>query len=88
MIRPLELDDTDLDGIRHTTTRTPSMTTPRADRTFVVIVSDESDISTGGFCGRVEHIETGRRKRFLSSRELFDFVAEVLVERETESDED
>jgi hypothetical protein len=52
-----------------------------ARRAFLVMVSDESDPDSGGFCGRVEHIESGRRRRFVSHEELNEFVAEILMEQ-------
>jgi hypothetical protein len=54
------------------------------------MLSDECDPEAGSLLGRIEHIESGRRSRFLSGEDLKSFVAEVLREevpdRGSESD--
>jgi hypothetical protein len=52
-------------------------------RSFVVQFGDATTPSAGVFVGRIEHIESGRSRRFTGFDELAAFVAEVL-----EGDED
>jgi hypothetical protein len=48
-------------------------------RSFVVQFSDDTAPPSGRFLGRVEHIESGRSRRFASLEELVAFVSEVLA---------
>ena len=56
----------------------------RPARSFVVLFSDATTPSAGVFTGRIEHIESGRSRRFGSLDELVGFVGHVL---ETEEDD-
>jgi hypothetical protein len=48
-------------------------------RSFVVQFSDDTAPPSARFLGRVEHIESGRSRRFASLDELVAFVSEVLA---------
>jgi hypothetical protein len=84
-----ELDDstrrilhTDDDEIRKMESRIgPMMAALPARRTFLVMVSDETDSEASLISGRVEHIESGRRVWFSSRDELSSFVDEVLKDQ-------
>jgi hypothetical protein len=47
---------------------------------FVIQLRTETDLQTGRFEGRVEHITSTRATRFHSLDELVSFIAEVLAE--------
>jgi hypothetical protein len=47
---------------------------------FVIQFQPETDISSGRFEGRVEHVASTRAMRFHSLEELLDFIADVLSE--------
>ena len=51
-----------------------------AGRAFVVWLSDDAEPSTELLCGRVEHLQSGRREHFASQAEFNQFVYEVLLE--------
>jgi len=50
------------------------------DRSFVLYLSAESDAALDRIIGRVEHIDSGRRARIGSRKELWEFIARVLRE--------
>jgi hypothetical protein len=56
---------------------TPS-TLPYA-RAFVVQFSAETDARRGTVTGRIEHLQTGRRSRFVSTDELLAWVMAMLA---------
>jgi len=56
------------------------MTHLPAKRTFLIRLSDEADPENGLYCGRVEHIQSGQTKRFLSERSLRKFLITILLE--------
>ncbi len=58
-----------------------------AGRAFVVWFSDDAEPSTECLCGRVEHLQSGRRAHFASQVELNRFVFGILLEEETNTDE-
>ena len=47
-------------------------------RSFVVQLTADMVPASGGFRGRVEHIESGRSRRFASLEDLGAFLTEVL----------
>jgi len=47
---------------------------------FVIQFRPETDIETGRFVGKIEHVATYKAKRFHSLEELLEFIAGVLVE--------
>jgi len=47
---------------------------------FVIQLRPETDIETGRFEGRVEHISSTRARRFHSLDELLEFIAGILIE--------
>jgi len=49
-------------------------------KAFVVQFSRETNPRTGGFSGRVEHMSSGRRARFASSREMLAVLGKLLRE--------
>ena len=52
---------------------------------FVIQFRPETDIETGRFDGKAEHVASFKATRFHSLDELFDFIASVLTEiRSTE----
>ena len=51
-------------------------------RSFVVQFGGAAAPSAGTFVGRIEHIASGRSRRFGSLEELSAFVAEVLASAE------
>jgi hypothetical protein len=51
-------------------------------KAFVLQFSRESRTQTGIFSGRVEHMSSGRRARFVSAEELVAFLAKTLDEVE------
>ena len=55
----------------------PSLPVSKA---FVVQFSRETRARTGPFAGRVEHISSGRRARFASTRELVALLRKMLAE--------
>ena len=52
------------------------------------MVTDECDPEAGRLLGRIEHIESGRRSRFLSGEDLKSFVIEVLREEASDRGSD
>lgn len=54
-------------------------------KAFVVQFTAESDTHTGLFCGRVEHLNSGRRARFGSRQELLAALVCLLDEIEAPS---
>ena len=58
-----------------------------SDRAFVLRLDGEADPAQPRLCGRIEHLESGRRARIASAAELQEFVFRVLAEegRTTES---
>ena len=55
-------------------------TTLPANRAFLIWLTDEADPSDDRLCGRVEHVQSGRRHKFESHLELRDFVMSILEE--------
>jgi hypothetical protein len=51
-------------------------------RVFVIQFSAEADPGRDRFIGRLEHVESGRSARFVSSQEMKEFIARVLREEE------
>ena len=49
-------------------------------KAFVVQFSRETSARTGTFSGRVEHMNSGRRARFASTRELLAVLRKLLDE--------
>ena len=47
-------------------------------RTFLLRLSSTAAPQAGIYCGRIEHIPTGRTARFDSLRKLDDFVQDIL----------
>ena len=54
------------------------------DRVFLIRLSSSADPSTDDYCGRIEHVRTGRVMRFLSIGDTEKFIAEILAEIEGE----
>ena len=52
---------------------------PTSSRSFVVQFAEATAPSAGVFVGRIEHIDSGRSRRFASLDEMTAFVAEVLA---------
>jgi hypothetical protein len=52
------------------------------ERVFLIRLSCSADPSTDDYCGRIEHVQTGRVTRFSSLRETEKFIAEMLAEIE------
>jgi hypothetical protein len=48
-------------------------------KAFVVQFSRETRAQTGPFVGRIEHISSGRRARFASTRELVTLLRTMLA---------
>ena len=48
-------------------------------RTFLLRLSSTAAPQAGIYCGRIEHIPTGRTARFDSLRKLDDFVQDILA---------
>ena len=55
-------------------------------RAFLVQYSSDADPGRGRHCGRIEHVESGRSRRFECQQEIEKFVAAVLREESDESD--
>jgi len=53
-----------------------------ARRAFVVQLDGSSEIADGQFAGRVEHVLSGQRRRFVSLDELTAFISEAVRESE------
>lgn len=51
------------------------------DRAFLVQYSRDADPQAGRFCGRIEHVESGRSQRFGSHREFEKFLTALLSEQ-------
>ena len=51
-------------------------------RAFLVHLSSDADPARDFFCGRVEHVKSGRRARFNGAEELHFFLTQVLEEEE------
>lgn len=49
-------------------------------KAFVVQFSRETSSSTGAFSGRIEHLSSGRRARFASTKELLATLGKMLDE--------
>lgn len=49
-----------------------------AQRAFVVQFYDDADVTHGAFCGRVEHVTSGRILRFHNWQELQTFIAQLM----------
>ena len=47
---------------------------------FVIQFQPETDIESGRFTGRIEHIPSSRAIRFQSLEQVLAFIAEVLTE--------
>ena len=47
-------------------------------RAFVVQFRAEATLESGGFMGRVEHVQSGQATKFASSEELVAFFAHIL----------
>ena len=47
-------------------------------RAFVVQFYDDADISHGTFCGRIEHVTSGKTLRFHSWQELQTFMTQLM----------
>jgi hypothetical protein len=47
---------------------------------FVIQFNDETDLTTGKYQGRVEHVESCRALHFYSMDELLSFLDQVLKE--------
>ena len=60
------------------TDRSQGTLSPRA--AFVVQFLPWSDPRSGVIGGRVEHVASGRSRRFASLKELLDFLADALTE--------
>ena len=52
------------------------------DRVFLIRLSSSAEPSTGNYCGRIEHVQTGRVSRFSSLGESDKFITETLAEVE------
>jgi len=48
------------------------------DRTFVVQFQEETDVEQRQLLGRVEHVMSGKNRRFQSLEELLEFVRQIL----------
>ena len=57
---------------------------PSVSRSFVVQFTRDTAPAARCFRGRVEHIESGRSRRFASLDELVAFVGDVLATGETD----
>ena len=55
-------------------------------RSFVVQLTADTVTVSGGFRGRVEHIESGRSRRFTSLQDLGVFIGEVLEANQSGED--
>ena len=55
-------------------------------RSFVVQLTADTVTASGGFRGRVEHIESGRSRRFTSLEDLGVFIGEVLEANQSGED--
>jgi hypothetical protein len=53
-------------------------------RAFVVQFADGAVPAEGVFTGRIEHIDSGRSRRFASLDELTVFVAEAIAQAEAD----
>lgn len=49
-------------------------------RSFVVQLSDKADPEHSRFCGRIEHVTSGKAARFRSLEEMALFLAERIAE--------
>jgi hypothetical protein len=49
------------------------------ERAFVVQFSAETDARRGSITGRIEHLQTGRRSRFVSTDELLAWIMAMLA---------
>ena len=54
------------------------------DRVFLIRLSSSVEPPTDDYCGRIEHVQTGRVTRFSTIGEIEKFIAEMLAEREGE----
>jgi len=54
------------------------------ERVFLIRLSSSAESSTGNYCGRIEHVQTGRVARFSSLGETEKFIIEMLAEVEGE----
>ena len=52
------------------------------DRAFLIRLSSDAEPSPNHLCGRIEHVQTGRRARFDTPEELQAFVILVLSEQD------
>jgi hypothetical protein len=48
------------------------------DRVFLIRLSSSAEPTTDDYCGRIEHVQTGRVTRFSSIGETEKFIAEML----------
>jgi hypothetical protein len=48
------------------------------ERVFLIRLSSSAEPSTDDYCGRIEHVQTGRVTRFSSIGETEKFIAEML----------
>ena len=48
------------------------------ERVFLVRLSGAAEPSNSNFCGRVEHVRTGRVMKFASMHEVEEFIGEML----------
>jgi hypothetical protein len=53
-----------------------------ANRAFVVQLREGTDPAAGEVVGRVEHVTSGRSRRFADVRTLIEFFHQTLAERE------
>lgn len=56
-------------------------------RAFLVQYASDADPCGDHLCGRVEHVESGRSRRFGSKQELEEFVVRLLSEESAGSNE-
>ena len=49
------------------------------ERVFLIRLSSSAESSTGIYCGRIEHVRTGRVTRFSSLAEIEQFITEILA---------
>ena len=54
------------------------------DRVFLIRLSTNVEPPTDEYCGRIEHVQTGRVMPFSSMAETEKFIAEMLAEIEGE----
>ena len=50
------------------------------ERVFLIRLSSSAEPSTGNYCGRIEHVPTGRVMRFTTLVEIEQFITEMLTD--------